>query len=59
MKASPMLTFDLASFREDRARHKSLARWEDDGGRVLEKPATLWTGPSPGAAPGPAQSTTA
>ena len=58
MKASPMLTFDLASFREDRARHKSLARWEDDGGRVLEKPAALWTGLSPGGAPSPAQSTT-
>ena len=44
MKASPMLTSGLTSLREDRARHKSLTRWEDDGGRMLDKPAALWTG---------------
>ena len=59
MKASPMLTSGLTSLREDRTRHKSLTRWEDDGGRVLDKPAARWTGSSPGAAPSPAQSTAA
>jgi hypothetical protein len=36
MRALPMMTSGLTSLREDRARHKSLTQWEDDGGRVLE-----------------------
>lgn len=59
MRASPVLTSGFLSPRESRARHKSLTRWEDDGGRVFDKPEVLSTGSPPGGALSRAQSTTA
>jgi hypothetical protein len=38
---------------------EALARWEDDGGRVVDRAWTLSSGPLPGTAPNRAQLATA